>query len=111
RRGGQRKSRTLRSTSGLFRRASVQDSITCSVGSGSEKSVSDARKLRRERRASFRLLSRSFLPSSSVLAPGVQRRPVGTRSRGKEKCVLGTEQNDRPPPPRGTVDGGPACRR
>jgi predicted ester cyclase len=31
----------------------MQGAITCSVGSGSEKSVSDARKLRRERRASF----------------------------------------------------------
>src|SRR5437660_1914175 len=53
----------------------------------------------------------ALLRAASVLAPGVQRPPVGTRTRGKEKHVLGTEQNHCPPPPRGTVEGGLPCGR
>src|SRR5438034_10265746 len=89
----------------------VQRSITCSVGSVSEKSVSDAWKRQRERRAFFTPHVPKLSSEQLRSQPPAAASACGTRSRGKEKHVLGTEQSDRPPPPRGTVEGGHARRR
>src|SRR5439155_17141337 len=46
--------------------------------------------------------------AASVPALGAQRRRVGTRAEERSVYVLGSEQSDRPPSPRGTVEGGSA---
>jgi predicted ester cyclase len=69
----------------------VQRSITCSVAFGSEKSVSDARELQRERRASFTPHVPKLSPSSFGPSPRVNVALWAEKPRKGE--AMSSEQN------------------